>query len=183
MIPRTFVAILAVASLAAGGAATTAVAQDETEEGYALEFSSKKPRVSAGFGAAAIFAGDRVIDQITIKLPQGTKFNTSVVEQCNASKEEIQQQGGPEKACPEDSKVGGGTAKALVGENELEIPLTIYNRKSAFLVSFQIGSGFFSISPISGRTITIPLGSAAEIGARATEFTLGTNRFGTRARP
>ena len=156
--------------------ATAAPAQTE-EEAFALALSPAKANRSAKIGMAGQFDGQKVIDQIKFSLPAGSKIDTGAVEQCNKTTEEIQQEQGPGNACPDDSEIGAGEAVATVGGNPLTIPIKVYNRRNAMLMSFQVGdSGFMAISPIRGRTITVPLGQASALDARVTEFTLGIGR-------
>jgi hypothetical protein len=156
--------------------ATAAPAQTD-DEAFALALSPAKAGRSAKLGLAGQFDGKKVIDQVRFSLPPGSKFDTGAVEQCNKSGQEIEQAGGPEKACSKDAEIGSGEAVALVGGNPLKIPLRVWNRRNAMIINFQVGdSGFFAISPIRGRTITVSLSQAPALDARATEFTLGIGR-------
>jgi hypothetical protein len=106
------------------------------------------------------------------------------VEQCNDTTQEIQAQGGPEAACDDAAEIGEGQAVALVGGTSLKIPLRVWNRRNAMVISFKVGNaGFFAISPIRGRTVSVPLGQAPALDARATEFTLGIGRTAAGAAP
>jgi hypothetical protein len=160
------------------------VAPAQTDEAYEFEFSTAKTGRSAGFTAAGILNGQQVIDRFVISLPSGTRIDASAVEQCNDTKAQIQQQEGPENACTDDAEVGAGVATALVGGTSVDIPMRVWNRRNALLISFKVGdAGFFAISPIEGRRIMIPLGQASAIDARVTAFGLRLDRSGTAAKP
>jgi hypothetical protein len=173
MTRRSLLGGLTAAALLAGAG----VAPAQTAESYDIALSPAKANRSAGFTLSGTFDGQKVIDQVRFKLPAGSRFDTSAAPRCTKTPQQIESEGGPEKACSDDSVIGEGEATAVVGGTPLKIPLRVWNRRNAMIIQFQIGTtGFFSIAPIEGRTISVPLDRAPALDAKATAFSLEIER-------
>src|SRR5687767_11418531 len=109
---RTGVLTVAILALSA----VTATGQDAPDE-LSFAFTTAKAKAPAGVSIEGEFPRQRVIDQIVVNFPPGTKFDTAAVARCTASDEEIQNnEGGVAAACPAASKVGTGKGTAYLGD-------------------------------------------------------------------
>ena len=173
MTRRSTLCGLTAAALLTGAGAAPA----QSAESYDIALSPAKANRSAGLTLAGTFDGQKVIDRVRFKLPSGSRFDTAAVARCSKTPQQIEAEGGPAKACPEESAIGEGEATAVVGGNPLKIPLRVWNRRNAMIINFQIGdTGFFAIAPIEGRTISVPLNQAPALDAKATGFSLTIER-------
>jgi hypothetical protein len=104
---------LAVAALAAPLGAGDAVAAPTAE----LTFSSTAPAASTAFHAKIGYSSTdlsnrrRALRGHVLTFPAGTVYDSAAAEVCQASAAELRSQG--LGACPPDSKVGGGTLRAI----------------------------------------------------------------------
>jgi hypothetical protein len=181
---RTGVLTLAILALSAVSATGQGVPPDE----LSLAFTSAKAKTPAGFSVEAEFPRQRIIDQIVVDFPSGTKFNTAAVTRCTATVEEIEaNEGGVAGACPAGSKIGTGKGTAYLGDNPdpVVFDLGLYNRKNGMTVDIMLNgqTAFFATATIAGRRLTIPLSLTPGLNARITAFELDVARKGTARKP
>jgi len=176
-------ALAAATALVVAAGAAVAPAQDDEERATA-SFSPNRAGSNASARIGATFDGERILDRVQLQFPSGTRIDTDAVAQCEGTLEEIEQRGGPEQACPANTRVGSGTARAFVGEQQLTIPLRVWNRDGRVLILFVVGEeGLFADHRINGRTIDVTLGDARRLNARPTQFTLSFTREGSAREP
>ena len=70
------------------------------------------------------------VDRIVIDLPEGTRIDTSVPEQCKASSSDFSQRGAD--ACPPGSRIGGGEVEVDTGSPGGPLPRVIHNKLTLF---------------------------------------------------
>ncbi|HEX8205961.1 MAG TPA: hypothetical protein VF587_07890 [Solirubrobacteraceae bacterium] len=95
------------------------------------------------------------VQTVIEKLADGTRFDTTVPEQCKASDQELMAQGAA--ACPEASLVGGGEAVLDTGPADSKQKVTQFNNQDELILLFegdQPPSRAVSRAPIEGTTIT-----------------------------
>jgi len=95
-------------------------AQDGSRQVYRQFFSTPQPSAGAGITTQILYKHPEDPDAKPIPVrrevftfPGGTRFDPSVVPACDASNEEVSQEG--EAACPPESRVLGGTGTAMSG--------------------------------------------------------------------
>lgn len=177
--------VLTLAILAVG--AYAAPAQTAPDE-LSFSFTTAKAKAPAGFDIEGEFPRQRVIDQITVTFPSGTKFDTAAVARCTASDQEIQDNpGGVAAACPAASKIGTGKGTAYLGDapDPLVFDLGIYNRKGGMILDIMLGgkTAFFAAPSIAGRKLTIPLSQTPSLNARITAFEFSVAKKGKARKP
>ena len=124
---RTGVLTIAILALSA----VTATGQDAPDE-FSFAFTSAKAKTSAGVSIEGEFPRQRVIDQIVVNFPSGTKFDTAAVTRCTATDRRSRTTSRASSgACPAASKVGTGKGTAFLGDGAepLVFDLGLYNRK------------------------------------------------------
>lgn len=174
------------AALLAPGAAT-ASGQGAPDE-FSFSFTTAKAKSAAGYAIEGEFPRQRIIDEITITFPAGSKIDTAAVTRCNASDEEIEaNEGGVAGACPAKSKIGTGKGTAYLGDNPdpVVFDLGVYNRRGGAILDIMLNgqTAFFSRIVITGRKMVIPLSLTPSLNARITAFELAVKRAGTRRKP
>jgi hypothetical protein len=113
-------------------AALPAAAQASSRADYRQVFSTPVPGVSTGNATRIVYkhpqdpnAKPIPVRREVFTFPEGTEWDSSVVPDCTASEEELEQRG--EAACPPESRVGGGvgntvmTGFPLAGETPFEL--------------------------------------------------------------
>ena len=180
---RTGVLTVAILALSA----VTAAGQDAPDE-FSFAFTSAKAKASAGVSIEGEFPRQRVIDQIIVNFPPGTRFDTAAVKRCNATDQEIENnEQGVAGACPAASKVGTGKGTAYLGDGAEPIvfDLGLYNRKGGMILDIMLAgkTAFFAAPSIVGRKMTIPLSQTPSLNARITAFELTVSKKGTARKP
>jgi hypothetical protein len=174
-------------ALAGALALATAAPAQTGPDTYTQTFTSAKRGVQAGATAKATFPQQRVIDEITVAYPSGTKFDASAETTCDKTQDEVSGTGGPGAVCPAGSKVLTGKAVAYVGANPApsHFELVGYNRKGGLFLDIRLGgqTAFVAFPQIAGRRVITTLPRAPEINARITEFSLTFARTGSKAEP
>jgi hypothetical protein len=172
-------AALAIGAPAAGG-------QTDGKDTLSFAFTTAKAKSAAGYSIEAEFPQRRVIDQITISFPAGTKMDTSAVARCDADAARTE---GANVAdvCPPASKIGTGKGTAYLGEdpNPVTFDLGVYNTKGGAVLDIMLGGKTAFSAPIaySGRKQVVNLGLTPSLGARITAFELDIKRAGTAKKP
>src|SRR5215212_9275218 len=177
--------VLTAALFALSAAAAPAQTGDDT---LSFSFTTAKAKAPAGYSVEGEFPRQRIIDQITISFPAGTKFDTAAVTRCTASDEEVSNnENGVAGACPAKSKIGTGKGTAYLGDSPdpVVFDLGLYNRKGGAILDIMLnGKTAFSAAPvISGRKMTIPLNLTPSLNARITAFELSVKSAGTKRKP
>ena len=167
--------------------AVTATGQDAPDE-FSFAFTTAKAKAPAGVSLEGEFPRQRVIDQITVNFPAGTRFDGTAVERCTASEEEVESnEQGVAGVCPAASKVGTGKGTAFLGDGAEPIvfDLGLYNRKGGMLLDIMLAgkTAFYAAPTIVGRKMTIPLSQTPSLNARITAFELTVSKKGTKRKP
>jgi hypothetical protein len=96
------------------------------------QFTTKLPGKPTGstFTGTYHAAGDPSGDppymrRMTFYPPKGMRYDTTVPERCTASDAELQLRGAA--ACPEGSRLGGGTGRGKFMDNETELRIDVFN--------------------------------------------------------
>ncbi|HEX8122759.1 MAG TPA: hypothetical protein VF549_16005 [Solirubrobacteraceae bacterium] len=168
--------------------AVAAPAQTDAPDQFSFAFTTAKAKAPAGYSVEGEFPRRRIIDQIAISFPAGTKFDTAAVTRCTASEEEVSNNpDGVAGACPAESKIGTGKGTAYLGDNPdpVVFDLGLYNRKGGAILDIMLnGKTAFSAGPtITGRKMTIPLSLTPSLNARITAFELSVPKAGTKRKP
>jgi hypothetical protein len=168
--------------------AVAAPAQTDAPDQLSFAFTTAKAKAPAGYSVEAEFARRRIIDQIAISFPAGTRIDTGAVTRCTASEEEVSNNpDGVAGACPAKSKIGTGKGTAYLGDNPdpIVFDLGLYNRKGGAIVDIMLNgkTAFTSPATIQGRKMTISLSLTPSLNARITGFELSVPKAGTKRKP
>jgi len=180
---RTGVLTLAILAFSA----VTATGQTAPDE-LSFAFTTAKAKAPAGVTIEGEFPRQRVIDQIVVNFPAGSKFDTAAVTRCTATDQEIENdEQGVAGACPAASKVGTGKGTAFLGDGAEPIvfDLGLYNRKGGMILDIMLAgkTAFFAAPSIAGRKMTIPLTQTPSLNARITAFELDVAKKGPARKP
>src|SRR3712207_878647 len=96
--------------------AGTASGQVADKDSFSFSFTTAKKKAAAGYSLEAEFPTQRIIDQLTITLPKGTKVDTGAGVECGISEDEYDDEK-LSTICPPKSKIGTGTGSAFIGGN------------------------------------------------------------------
>jgi hypothetical protein len=109
-----------VAVVLAVGGAFAPPAQAGTRQDFAQSFTTPQPGAQTGMTLHVLYKDPRdpnakppALSKLVLRLPLGTRFDSSAVPVCSASDAELQALG--PSACPAESRVGSGTFVALSG--------------------------------------------------------------------
>jgi hypothetical protein len=152
--------------------------------------SASKPHTSAALGYAARYHkandpnGDPpALRRLVIKLPRGTRIDTSVPGRCTASDLEITLLG--ESACPASARIGAGEATVKqTGLGVATYKTVIYNAEDQMLELVKSGESVVGIvhTYIHGRTLDGPIptcvgGGQPPSGCPSDQLTLLSNHL------
>lgn len=180
----------AVPSLAASGQE----GESPVYERVKLRFTSDTAGTRSGFvwqveqRPVASDAQPPPVRRARLRFPAGTRFDTSAVRRCTATDAELQESG--TKACPDGSRLGGGTGTVYLGSpDHLRADVDVYNAagSAVLLLSTQDGDVLRVLrGEIRGSLIDATLPRVALPGGKEAALTSLTVRLrpaGTRARP
>jgi hypothetical protein len=132
MLGRGAIAGLVVASLCALPAVAAAEPVYFAHGTLENTFTTTTPNAPAGSAYRGSYhaAGDPSADppymrKMTFYPPTGMRYDTGVPERCTASDLQLQLQG--PAACPEASRLGGGTARGKAFGSETTLPVDVFN--------------------------------------------------------
>ena len=185
MKPRHAVAgLVPLAALVLGAATPSAVAADE--DSFSFAFTTAKAKSAAGYSMEAEFPTQRIIDQLTITLPRGTKVDTRAVPRCTATSEQAEEQPLSE-LCPSGSLVGTGKGSAFIADNPTPttFDLEYYNFGFGAVISILLNGNQAFTSPVryKGRKQVIDLSLTPDLNARIVSFSLDVDKAGTAKKP
>ena len=119
-----------IALLAVLATAAPAVGQEQPRQTYSAEFTTAKPGAPTGLRQEIHYVNPDdpdgkpyAVAEIVFVLPKGTRYDTSVPPQCQASDAEFQLQGAD--ACPPETKVGTGALSADTGVGAGPLPRVV----------------------------------------------------------
>ena len=177
------VGVLTAALLMLG--ATAAPAQTAPDQ-FSFAFTTAKAKAPAGYSLEGEFSRQRIIDQMTVLFPAGTKIDTSAVQRCAANQADIESKG-VAGACPADSKIGTGKGTAYLGDgpDPVTFDLGLYNTGGGAILDILLNgkTAFTSPVKISGRKMTISLGLTPSLKARIVAFELSVPKAGSKRSP
>ena len=177
-------ASVATALLVAAGPAAGQTAPDQ----LSFSFTTAKAKAPAGWAVEAEFPRQRIIDQIAITFPAGTKFDRRATAQCTTSSADASAApGGVAASCPAASKIGSGKGTAYLGDgpDPVTFDLGFYNHRDGALLDIMLGGKTAFSAPVTfrGAKMTIPLRLTPGLNARITAFELAIRRSGTARKP
>lgn len=130
-----------------------------------ISTTTKRPHSSGGFTYTATYhdaadpdADPPALRRIVIDGPRGTRSDTTVTTQCNATDQELKNQG--ESACPADSRIGSGWVDVrILGVGKSRFDTTIFNGRGEQieLVKFAGGGAGVARSEIHGGDVDGPV--------------------------
>ncbi len=182
---RLLLASVVSALLAAPAAAPAQTGADS----FSLSFTTPRAGAPTGFDLEAEFRPQRVIDQITVAFPRGTRALPGAVPRCRATDAQVEQEGIEiSELCSAASRIGTGTGAAVFGDatTPVTFELVLYNwTRRRTILDIRAGgvSAFVAFPRLAGSRLVIPLTLAPEIDARITAVELRVPRAGTRRRP
>lgn len=163
---RGLTRIVVAAALLAAAVPASASAQSGSRQSFDLTFTSTTPGTSAGFSQKIDYvnpadaqAKPPAVQTIVVTLPDGAAIDTSVPEQCTAPDPVLIAQGAD--ACPEASRVGGGTIVLDTGApgpaRLVRNDVTLLNNQGEMIFLLedqQSGGRTVTRAVVSGRSIT-----------------------------
>jgi hypothetical protein len=175
---------LALASLGA----SSALGQTDGKDTLSFAFTSAKAKTSAGYNVEGEFPRRRIIDQLTINFPPGTKIDTANVQRCATNDAAITgAANGVRDVCPAQSKVGTGKGTAYLGDaaDPITFDLGVYNVAGGAIIDIMLNdkTAFYSVAKISGRKMTVPLDQTPSLNSRITAFELSIKKAGGARQP
>jgi len=103
-------------------------------------------------------SSDQAVRKIVTTFERGTAFDDSLPRRCQASDEEIEQEG--TDACPNASRVGGGVFRGELGGARVAADVTLYNAKDEVIVISEVRGVDFAVfqrAPRGKRKLTIEI--------------------------
>jgi len=133
----TGASILTVVLLAAAAVAPGASAAEGVRQSGTFTWTSARPGAPTGYAMAVDFydpadpaAKPHTLKTLIVRFPNGAVVDTGALPQCKATDAELYLEG--PKACPADSRVGGGTIVTDTGSTMSSIPRYAVNDVTQF---------------------------------------------------
>lgn len=160
---RLVLSLVLLASLA-GAALAAAATREDSRQDFSARLSSRVPGTSTGIGLTVVYhnpddpsAKPPPVARTTLKLPAGSRIDTSVPGRCTATDAQLQTQG--PAACPAASRIGDGSVDVATGLGPpATAPVAIFNTRGGLILLARVAAAqIVTRGVVRGRFITISI--------------------------
>jgi len=136
LLALAFAALAAVVSSVCLASAPIAAGTPHARQIYEAELTSNRAGSVTGLRQSVDYVGDEegskphAVSEVVFKLPRRARIDTSVVPHCGASEAEFQAEGA--SACPQETRVGGGSLSADTGSDLAILPRIVETKVTFF---------------------------------------------------
>ena len=162
---RSRASLLPLAATIALAVAATGLASDQFASTFKVNKLTRDTNTSTGFHLLITWSdpgepggAPKAIEEIVLKFPRGSEFDTRALPVCSATDDEIKSEGAA--ACPAASQVGSGHTDAVLGEAaSFHTDVTLFNAPDQIIVLVVLHGTTTTLTEfrdqVSGRTVTI----------------------------
>lgn len=144
--------------------AASGLASSEFASTLAIKQLNRDPGSSTGFRTLITWSDPgepngvpKAIEEIVLKLPRGSRFDTGALPVCEAPDDQISSEG--LAACPAASQVGSGHTSAALGSAAFDTDVTLFNAPDQIIVLVTLHGTTTTLTEfrdqVHGRTVLV----------------------------